>query len=73
MHRTLHEKVQARICYTGTKLDTKFKNIKDPVKKSHPQANLGLLTIITKRSILAIAAVLDPSLPSLPPTRCSLL
>ena len=35
MHRTLPENVQARICYTGTKLGTKFNNIKDPVKKSH--------------------------------------
>ena len=43
MHHTLRENVQARICYTGTKLDTKFKNIKDPVKKSHPEVDLGLL------------------------------
>ena len=35
MHRTLPENVQARICYTGTKLGTKFSNIKDPVKKSY--------------------------------------
>ena len=34
MHRTLLENVQAKICYTGTKLGTKFSNIKDPVKKS---------------------------------------
>ena len=34
MHRTLTENVQTRICYTGTKLDTKF-NITGPVKKSH--------------------------------------
>ena len=35
MHRTLPENIQARICYTCIKLDTKFNNIKDPVKKSH--------------------------------------
>ena len=35
MHRTLLENVQAKTCYTGTKLGTKFNNIKDPVKKSH--------------------------------------
>ena len=35
MHRTLPENVQARMCYTGTILGTKFNNIKDPVKKSH--------------------------------------
>ena len=35
MHRTLPENVQTRTCYTGTKLGTKFNNIKDPVKKSH--------------------------------------
>ena len=35
MHLTLLENVQARICYTGTKLGTKFNNIKDPVKKYH--------------------------------------
>ena len=35
MHRTLFENVQARICYTGSKLGTKFNDIKDPVKKSH--------------------------------------
>ena len=35
MHCTLPENVQTRICYTGTKLGTKFNNIKDPVKKSH--------------------------------------
>ena len=35
MHRTLPENVQTRICYTGTKLGTKFNNSKDPVKKSH--------------------------------------
>ena len=29
------QNVQARICYTGIKLDTKFINIKDLVKKSH--------------------------------------
>ena len=33
MHCTLPENIQARICYTGTKLGTKFN--KDPVKKSH--------------------------------------
>ena len=31
MLRTLPENVQARVCYTGTKLGTKFNNIKDPV------------------------------------------
>ena len=35
MYRTLPEDVQTRICYTGTKLGTKFINFKDPVKKSH--------------------------------------
>ena len=35
MHCTLSEHVQTRICYTGTKLGTKFNNIKDPVRKSH--------------------------------------
>ena len=35
MHSTLPENFQARMCYTGTKLGTKFNNIKDPVKKSH--------------------------------------
>ena len=35
MHRMLPENVQTRICYTGTKLGTKFSNIEDPVKKSH--------------------------------------
>ena len=35
MHRTLPENFQTRIFYTGTKLGTKFNNIKDPVKKSH--------------------------------------
>ena len=35
MHRTLPGHVQTRICYTGTKLGTKFSNIKDPVKISH--------------------------------------
>ena len=34
-HRTLPKNVQARICYTVTKLGTKFNNIKDPAKKSH--------------------------------------
>ena len=34
MHRTLPENVQTRLCYTGTKLGTKFNNIKDPVKNS---------------------------------------
>ena len=29
------QNVQARICYTGIKLGTKFINIKDLVKKSH--------------------------------------
>ena len=35
MHRTLPENLQARICYTGTTLGTKFNNIKRPVKKSN--------------------------------------
>ena len=35
MHSTLPGNVQTRICYTGTKLGTKFDNIKDPFKKSH--------------------------------------
>ena len=35
MHRTLPGNVQTRICYTGTKLGTKFDNVKDPFKKSH--------------------------------------
>ena len=35
MHRTLLEKVQARICYTGTKLALTFNNIKVLVNKSH--------------------------------------
>ena len=35
MHRTLPENGKARICYTGSKLGSKFNNIKDPVKKSH--------------------------------------
>ena len=35
VHRTLPEEVQTRICYTGTKLGTKFNNIKDPVTKCH--------------------------------------
>ena len=35
MHRTLPGNVQTRIRYTGTKLGTRFNNIKDPVKKSH--------------------------------------
>ena len=35
MHRTLLEKFQARICYTGTKLAWKFNNITDLVHKSH--------------------------------------
>ena len=35
MHRTLPENVQIRICYSGTKLGTKFNNIKDPAQKSH--------------------------------------
>ena len=30
MHHTLPGNVQARICYTGNKLGTKFNNIKDP-------------------------------------------
>ena len=34
-HRTLLENAQTRICYNGTKLGTKFNNIKDSVKKSH--------------------------------------
>ena len=36
MHRTLPENFQTRILYTGTKLDTKFNNIKDLAKKSNP-------------------------------------
>ena len=35
INRTFRENVQARICYTSTKLGTKFNNIKDPVNKSH--------------------------------------
>ena len=35
IHRTLPENVQSRICYTGTKLGTKFSNIKDSVEKFH--------------------------------------
>ena len=35
MHRTLAENVQTSTCYTGTKLGTKFNNIKDLVEKSH--------------------------------------
>ena len=35
MHRTLSQHVETRICYTGTKLGTKFNNIKDLVRKSH--------------------------------------
>ena len=35
MHRTLPENVQTRIYYTGTKLGTKFDEIKHPIKKSH--------------------------------------
>ena len=35
MHRALPENVQPRMCCTGTKLGTKFTNIKGPVKKSH--------------------------------------
>ena len=31
----LPEKIQTRICYTGTKLDTNFNNIKNPIKGSH--------------------------------------
>ena len=37
MHHMLLENFQTRICYTGTKLGTKFNNIKDPVEKSHHQ------------------------------------
>ena len=32
MHHMLPENVQTGICYTGTKLGTKFNNIEDPVK-----------------------------------------
>ena len=35
MHCTLPEDVQTRICYTGTKLGTKFNKINDLVKKTH--------------------------------------
>ena len=35
MYGMLPENVQTRIWYTGTKVGTKFNNIKDPVKKSH--------------------------------------
>ena len=34
MHWTLPENVPTRICYTGTKIGTKVKNINDLVKKS---------------------------------------
>ena len=34
MHWTLPENIPTRICYTGTKTGTKFKNIKDSVKIS---------------------------------------
>ena len=35
MHPTLSENIQTTICYIGTKLSSKFHNIKDPVKKSY--------------------------------------
>ena len=35
MHHTFPETIQIRICYTGTRLDTKFNNIKYPAKNSH--------------------------------------
>ena len=47
MHRTLPENVRARICYTGTKLGTKFNNIKDPVKKI-PSTRCSLLRYMSR-------------------------
>ena len=35
MYHMLLENVQTRICYTDTKLGTKFNNIKDLIRKSH--------------------------------------
>ena len=35
IHPTLPKNGQTRICYTGTKLATKFNNIEDPIKKYH--------------------------------------
>ena len=37
IHHMLPKNAQTRICYTGTKLGTKFNSIKGPVKKSHQQ------------------------------------
>ena len=34
MHGKSYEKVQTRICYTGTKTGTKFNNVKDPIKNA---------------------------------------
>ena len=41
----LPENVQTRICYTGTKLGTKFNNIEDPVKIHVPNQAVQKITL----------------------------